>query len=411
MSEIKNMTLSETEARRHRERLDERKVKFISLLSFIFGFTDAFFVYILSSYFSKVIGSDNVGGFYLGAFLVVFGMLWGLHRIIRRVGGSIRTFFLFILAAVVLGVMTSSLPVGWPGALCIVLLLIVSNAAWVVLDVILEEHSSDAATGRVRGLHLTITNAGFLLAPLLSTHVIESYGFGGVFFGITLGYAVLFAAAILFLRNGQAYSSARMDATDALRKMIHEKNLLRIYGISFALEFFYVIMIIYSPIYLRSIGISWEDIGLLFTVMLLPFVFLQYPLGVLADKRFGEKEFLVASLAIGAVSVFFMGLVSSVSLLLLGIILFLTRVGAAGIEVLRDAYFYKQIDGGDDDLIAFFRTTRPAANILAALVAIPFLSVFPIQGIFFLAALVLALAIIPALVLEDTPGEHETSGA
>lgn len=394
----------------HKERLDERKVRFISLLSFIFGFTDAFFVYVLSSYFSEVIGSDNVGGFYLGTFLVVFGMLWGLHGIIRRVGGSIRTFFLFILAAVVLGAVVSSLTVGWLGALCVVLLLIVTNAAWVVLDVILEEHSSDAATGRVRGLHLTITNAGFLLAPLLSTHIVESYGFGGVFFGITLGYAVLFAAAILFLRNGRAYSSAKMDAGDALRKMFHDRNLLRIYGVSFALEFFYVMMIIYSPIHLRAIGVSWEDIGVLFTVMLLPFVLFQYPLGVLADKRFGEKEFLIASLAIASMSVFLLGTSSSVSLVLLGGILFLTRVGAAGIEVLRDAYFYKQIDGDDDDLIAFFRTTRPVANVAAALVAIPFLSVFPLQSIFFLAAFVLASAIVPVLSLDDTPSERESGG-
>lgn len=404
------MILSETEARRHREQLDEKKVKFISLLSFVFGFTDAFFVYILSSYFSEVIGSDNVGGFYLGAFLVVFGMLWGLHGIIRRVGGSIRSFFLFILAAVVLGVLLSSLPIGWPGAICIVLLLIVSNAAWVVLDVILEEHSSDASTGRVRGLHLTIMNTGFLLAPFLSTHIVDSYGFGGVFFGITLGYAVLFALAILFLRNGHAYSSARMDASDALKKMLRDKNLLRIYGISFALEFFYVIMIIYSPIHLRSIGLSWEDIGVLFTVMLLPFVLLQYPLGVLADKRFGEKEFLIASLVIGSISVFVMGAVPSVSLFFFGVVLFFTRVGAAGIEVLRDAYFYKQIDGGDDDLIAFFRTARPSANIVGALVAIPFLALFPLQSIFFLAAFVLALAVLPTLSLEDTPGEKEMTG-
>jgi len=403
------MTASEESISRsnHKERLDKRKVHLISLLSLIFGFTDAFFVYVVSSYFAEVIGSDNVGGFYLGTFLVVFGMLWWLHGMIRKIGGSIRTFFLFTLFSLVLSAVLSAVPVGWFGALCIALLLVASNIAWVVLDVVLEEHSEDGVTGQVRGLHLTIMNAGFLLAPLLSTWIVGSYGFGGVFFGITMGYAVLFAAAILFLRNGQTYASARMDAGDALRKMFREKNLLRIYGVSFALEFFYVIMIIYSPIYLRSLGISWEDIGLLFTVMLLPFVIFQYPLGVLADKRFGEKEFLVGSLAIGAISVLIMGSESSSSLVFLGAVLFFTRVGAAGIEVLRDAYFYKQIDGGDDDLISFFRTARPAANILGAMVAMPFLAVFAIHWIFFLAAFVLVLAIIPAISLDDTLSEQE----
>lgn len=404
------MAISRTVGHGHREALDEKKVRFISFLSFIFGFVDAFFAYIVSSYFSEVIGSDNVGIFYLAAFSVVFALLWLLHRIIRRIGGSIRSFFLFILMAVVLSAVLSALPIGWGGAACIALLIVVSNIAWVILDVILEEHSSDGMTGRVRGLHLTIMNAGLLLAPFLSTRVIDTHGFGGVFFGITLGYAVLFAAAILFLRNGRAYSSARMDASDAWRKMLREKNLLRIYGISFSLEFFYMIMIIYSPIYLRSIGASWTDIGILFTIMLLPFVIFQYPLGALADKRFGEKEFLVFCLALGAVSVAVLGIFPSADFLFLGVVLFLTRVGAAGIEVLRDAYFYKQIDGEDDDLIAFFRTARPSANILGAFVAIPFLALFPLQGIFLLAAAMLAVMIIPALALDDTPGEKEVGG-
>lgn len=394
----------------HKEKFDERTTRLISILSFIFGFTDAFFIYIVSSYFSEVVGADNVGGFYLVAFLAVFILLWWLHRMIRRIGGSVRAFFFFVLLAIVLSTTLSALETGWFGAVCIALLLVVSNIAWVILDVILEEHSSDGMTGRVRGLHLTIMNTGLLLAPFLSTLVIDAYGFGGIFFGITLGYAVLFATAILFLRNGRAYSSAKMDASDAWHKMLREKNLLRIYGISFALEFFYVIMIIYSPIYLRSIGVSWGDIGILFTVMLLPFVLFQYPLGSLADKRFGEKEFLVLSLALGGVSVALLGIFPSVNLVFLGAVLFATRIGAAGIEVLRDAYFYKQIDGGDDDLIAFFRTARPTANILGAVIAIPFLAVFPLQAVFFLAAGMLIIMILPALALDDTPPERGPGG-
>lgn len=386
--------------------LNHQMVRFISITGFFFGFTDAFFIYILSSYFSEVIGSNNVGGFYLVAFCLVLGALWFLHRLIWRIGGSTRAFFLFVLAAVVFSAILTLLPVGWVGAAALIGLLIVSNIAWVVLDVILEEYSSDTVTGRVRGLHLTIINAGIMLAPLLSTNVVSTYGFGGIFFGMTLGYAVLFAIAILFLRNGKMYASAKMEARDAIKKMLHNKNLANIYSVSLALELFYIVMVVYSPIYLRSIGISWEHIGLLFMVMLLPFVLLQYPIGLLADKRFGEKEFLIASLAIGAVSVFFFGFTSSSDLLLLGTILFFTRVGAAGIEVLRDTYFYKQIDGRDDDLIAFFRTARPMANIFAAVLAIPFLAIFPLQEIFFLVALVLTIAVIPALLLDDTPGEN-----
>ncbi|MEI7749835.1 MAG: MFS transporter [Candidatus Moraniibacteriota bacterium] len=391
----------------HKERADLRGAHVINALSFIFGFADSFFVYVLSSFFARVIGSDNVGIFYLVTFSVVFVSLWQLRAFIRRVGGSVRTFFLLILAAIFTSAMLSVIPVGWPAAILVMFLLVVTNLAWVSLDVVLEEFSEDGVTGRVRGLHLTIMNAGIMLAPFFSTKVLEMADFSGIFFGITLGYAILLATAIVLLRNGRTPETADMEARSAWRKMLREPNLFHIYIVSFALEFFYVIMIIYTPIHLRAIGFSWEDIGLMFTVMLLPFVLLQYPLGVLADKQFGEKEFLIMSLGLAFGVTVAVGLFSSASLFFWAVLLFLSRVGAAGIEVLRDAYFYKQIDGGDDDLIAFFRTARPAANIVGALLAIPLLAFFPLQSVFFLASVVLLVSIFSAFRLEDTAAEAE----
>lgn len=375
----------------------------INALSFIFGFADSFFVYVLSSFFATVLGSDNVGVFYLVTFATVFVLLWHLRRLIRRVGGSVRSFFLLILAAIFASALLSVIPVGWPAAILAMVLLVVTNLAWVSLDVVLEEFSEDGVTGSVRGLHLTVMNAGIMLAPFFSTKVLESFDFSGIFFGLTLGYALLLATSIVFLRNGRDPDTADMEARSAWKKMLKEPNLFHIYVISFALEFFYVIMIIYTPIHLRALGFSWESIGLLFTIMLLPFVLLQYPLGVMADRRFGEKEFLIMSLGLAFMITMAVGLFSSPSLFFWAVLLFLSRVGAAGIEVLRDAYFYKQIDGGDDDLIAFFRTARPAANVIGALLAIPLLALFPLQSVFFLASAVLFVSLYSAFKLEDTP--------
>ncbi len=392
-----------------RDKADLKGTHVINALSFIFGFTDSFFVYVLSSYFARIIGSDNVGVFYLVTFAIVFVLLWHLRRLIRHVGGSVRTFFLLILAAIFASAVLSVLPIGWISAVLVMFLLVVTNLAWVSLDVVLEEFSDDGVTGRVRGLHLTIMNAGIMLAPFFSTKVLEMADFNGIFFGITLGYSLLLAFAIILLHNGHEPETADMEARSAWRKMLHEPNLFHIYIISFALEFFYVIMVIYTPIHLRSLGFSWENIGLLFTVMLLPFVLLQYPLGVLADRQFGEKEFLIMSLGLSFMVTLAIGLFSSTSLFFWAVLLFLSRVGAAGIEVLCDAYFYKQIDGGDDDLIAFFRTARPAANVIAAFLAILLLAFFPLQSVFFIASVVLFISLYSAFRLEDTASEVELS--
>lgn len=389
-------------SRREDEEIRRKNARSISVISFILGFTDSFYAYILSIYFSRVLGSDNVGGFYLVTYAIVFGMFWLLHRIMGRVGGSVRTFLLAVLAAVVFSATMAVLPTGWAGGVVAVALLIAVNIAWVTLDVILEQVSDDGVTGRLRGLYLTVMNAGVLLAPFFATRVVAAYDFGGVFFGVTIGFSVVLAAGIILLRNCADCGSSRMEVRSAWKKMLREPDLFHIYNVSFGLGFFYLIMMIYTPLHLLSLGFSWDDIGILFTVMLLPFIFLQYPLGVLADKRFGEKEFLAVSVAIALMTVLSFGLFSSDRLLFWGVLLFLSRIGAAGIEVLRDSYFYKHVDGGDDDLIAFFRTAYPAANVIGGIVVVPLLFFFPLQSVFIVAAVVLFSSLYSAFSLKDT---------
>ena len=72
----------------HKENLNKAKIRLVSLVSFIFGFLDAFFIYVLSSYFSSISGSDNVGGFYLAAYGAVLLCLFSLQPLIRKIGRS-----------------------------------------------------------------------------------------------------------------------------------------------------------------------------------------------------------------------------------------------------------------------------------------------------------------------------------
>jgi predicted MFS family arabinose efflux permease len=391
---------------KHREHFERRAVEYIHAISFCYGFLDAFLIYLLSSYFSKVIGSDNVGIFYVATYAVVFAFLYTIHSHLRKLG-TVRALLLLLLVALLASVLLTKIPIGWFGAGVLVILFIATNVGWVVLDIILEGFSSDNVTGRVRGLHLTIVNAGFLIAPFLSISVLERYGFDAVFFLLAVGYAMLIAASMFALRYANRYSDGEIRMKATFRKMFREPNLFRIYHISFAMEFFYAIGIVYTPLYLTSLGIGWGDISLIFTVMLLPFVLFQYPLGVLADKRYGEKEFLTVGILIAAAATLGIGLFSTPSVLFWMVLLFLTRVGIAAIEVLRDSYFYKQVDGREMDIIAFFRTTRPIANISGAIIASLFLTIFPVPALFILAAVILFSAAVSAMRLTDTKSEYE----
>lgn len=390
----------------HQEHFSKNKVRLIGFLSFILGFLDAFLIYILSAYFSLATGSDNVGVFYFVAYSGLLISLFYLQPLIRHIGKA-RALYLMLGISILAGAFLTRIPITWLGIFIVLIFMIAKQLIWVVLDVLLESFSKDKISGRIRGFYLTVMNAGLLLAPFLSTMTLTRFHYEGVFFVLILGYMVVFLIALVGFRNDNAVFQGKIKLRQTFVKMARKKNLFHIYHISFAMDFFYAMMIVYTPLYLRSLDFSWNEIGIIFTIMLLPFVFLQYPIGVLADKRLGEKEMLVASIVITAVSTYALGFLGKQTLLVWAVALFMTRIGIAGIELLRDSYFYKQIDGDSVDTIAFFRTATPVANILGALFSAILLLFFPLKSIFFLTTLILFISLFSALALKDTQSERE----
>lgn len=385
----------------HSENLKKNKIRLISFVSFLFGFLDAFFIYVLSTYFSVISGSVNVGIFYFLGYSVLLAVLFYLQSLIRFMGKA-RILYLSLGASIVASALLASVSEPFIAIGAALLLIIASNVTWVALDILLESFSQDRVSGTIRGLYLTIMNAGLLIAPFLSLKTLDTYSYEGIFLVLVVGYSIIFTLSLIGFRSDNRVFQEKLRFRFTLKKMLSERNLLRIYHISFAMEFFYALMIVYTPIYLRSLEYSWDQIGIIFTIMLIPFVALQYPLGVLADRYFGEKEMLMGSIVIATLATFSLPFLPAGNSLLWALVLFMTRVGIAGIEILRDSYFYKQIDGNDMDVIAFFRTARPLANIIAAMLSVVILLFFPIFSVFILVSLMLLFAFLEACFLNDT---------
>lgn len=394
----------------HKENFNPKKIFYLSLVSFVLGFVDAFWIYTISSYFAEISGTNNVGIFYLVAFTSVLISLFYIQSIVSLIGRSRLLYFSLGLSILLLTLLTHVSP-SWFSIGLFLLFMVMNSIVWVALDILIEGFSSDTMAGRIRGLHLTIMNSGVLVAPFLASKVLDLFHFEGIFFILGIGYMIVFLIALLAFRNDNATFHEHLKPWQTIRRMIHEKNIFFIYVISFALDFFYAMMIVYTSLYLLSIGFLWTEIGIIFTVMLVPFILLQYPLGIIADKRLGEKELLIVSIMIIIFSTGSLPFIHTHSIWVWSAILFLTRVGAAGIEVLRDAYFYKQIDGNNPDLIAFFRTSRPIGNIFGAGIASLLLIFLPLQSVFFAVVLVMVIALIATLFLEDTKGESEECSA
>lgn len=387
------------------EIFDRGRVRFVSLVSFFLGFLDAFLVYLISSYFVQVTGQDQISRFYLVAFILNFLILIFLQRLISSVG-VVRILLVSLTALIALSMFLSLGTPSWTGAIVLVIFIATTGTLWSVMDILLEDFSSDRMTGRVRGFYLTITNLGFLFAPFLAIRVLDTFGYEGIFTALIFGYSLVFFL-LLTLRHHRTRLMPLLNFRDTLKRALENKNLPRIYAVSLALEFFYVIMVIYAPIYLLNQGFQWNEIGIIFTIMLTPFVLFQYPLGILADTRIGEKELLLIALLCLAIFTTVFATLHSHSLFPWAAVLFATRVGAAALEILRDSYFYKQIHSGDTDLVALFRTARPIANIVAVIAITIILLFFSLPSLFFLVATVAIGAFFLTLGLKDSTSEHE----
>jgi MFS family permease len=146
-------------------------------------------------------------------------------------------------------------------------------------------------------------------------------------------------------------------------------------------------MIIYLPLLLSSeIGFGWDKIGVMFTIMLLPFLIFELPAGLLGDKKFGEKEILVLGFLIMFFATLVIPTISSPIFWLWALVLFGTRIGASLVEISSESYFFKHVKETDVGPISLFRMARPLSFILAPLIAIPVISFFSYSSSFYFLA-------------------------
>jgi MFS family permease len=245
------------------------------------------------------------------------------------------------------------------------------------------------------------------VGPLLSIQILEKFDFTGIFILSLLTHFLIFSFLIIFIRETNHKFREKETVTELVKKVFKRPNVRKVYYLSFALEFFYALMVIYTPLYLLEKGFSWEQLGVAFTIMLVPFVLIQYPAGLFADKKTGEKELLFLAFFLMGTSTLMFYFIDSPDIMIWTTVLLLTRIGAALVETLRESYFYKRIDGNDIDLIDFFKTSKPVAFILAMASSAIVLTFFSMKAIFLLAVVVSFSALWPTFRLVDNKSEKE----
>ncbi len=286
----------------------------------------------------------------------------------------------------------------------IILFTVSTNLLWINMDVLIEAFSKDSSTGKTRTIYFTFINIGWIISPSISSYLVKIGDYK-----LTFLIAAFLILPVLFLFNYQrknlkdkiSYSKEKMS--EVIKKTWKNKNLRGIFFVALLLQVFFNTAVVYLPIYLhQNLGISWAELGLMFSIMLIPFLVFEIPAGIIADKYLGEKEILFLGFTILVISIFLFFYLESVNFWIWASVLFFSRVGAALIEAMRETYFFKIVNAKDLGYINIFRVANPLGYIIGSSFAMATLVFLPLNYLFLIISLIMLSGIYFVASIKDT---------
>jgi MFS family permease len=359
-------------------------------------------IYITSNFLEGVTSEMLVGILYTAASLVSLGGLWLSPLLLCRWGA-----YRLIIACIAVAALAALGLAHFTSPFFLIPLFLASTTfiriTNFIFDELVEHYSIDSETGAIRGGFLTAQNIALVLAPLVAGFIVG----GDEYWKIFLVAAVILTPLLVLLSArfdtfaDPVYTKLRLIT--ALKELRRLPNIRRAVMANLVLRFFYSWMVVYTPIYLHQhIGFSWESIGIMFTIMLLPFALLEYPLGRLADTRFGEKEILTTGFIVIALATAALSFVTTPSLILWMTLLLCTRIGASAVEIMSETYFFKHTNDREPALLSVFRMVDPFAYVIGPLVASVALVFVDIQFLFIILGVLVLWGLRYSLTLKDT---------
>jgi MFS family permease len=381
------------------ERRGARRAWPVYLSNLFFSLSYAVIIYINSSYLLESFGQqDVVLLFVLAAFGNIF-FFFITPALVRYVGNK-RVFVLFLLLqlAGISGLIIATSPLFL--ATAFFLYGSTSMMVYYSLDLFIEAISNNADTGEIRGITLTLDNISIAAAPLVFALLTLSGQFKPVYVASSLLILPVIFIALFFLKD--LPTSVRVHPVRLPFRAWWKKYEARRSSIArFVLEVFYSVMVIYMPIYLsRVIGFSWHAIGIVFAIMLLPFVLFELPIGELADHWCGEREIMTIGFLIMGMALLCMPFLGT-NMYVWAAVLFLSRIGAAFVEITSEVHFFRSVNKEDTGLISIFRLTRPVAIALGALFGAAILYLYSFYALFFFLALAMLMGMRESARLKD----------
>lgn len=374
----------------------------IYILGFLFALHATLPIYINSSFLSSLSTEKFVGIIYsIGSIATILSFL-AVPSILRKFG-DYRAFVVFVILEFI-----SIMALAFLKSPSLLIFFFITSFVAIaiigfIIDLFLENVSSDSKTGKVRGIFLTSVNMAWIISPLIVSFILTDSDYSKIYMAAA---ALLLPVLFIVKRNLKNFKDENYDKTPFLKTIKEiwgDKDIRNIFMISFLMQFFFAWMVIYTPLYLHNqIGFDWKQIGVLFSVMLLPYVLTELPLGKIADERLGEKEIMSVGFIIMAISTGIISFIWNGNFFLWMAILFITRIGASMVEIMSETYFFKKTNASQMQVVSMFRTTKPLAYIIAPIIATILFSFTELKFIFIILGFLMFYGLRFSLALKDT---------
>jgi len=377
------------------------------VLSFANFFGAAHFfliVYVITPYLALFMPESQTGLVVsFGAVLTLLAFPF-MPRMVRDFGAKRIAIVLAFVQAVSIFTLTLSPNIVF-AILCIALACALSPLIAYQLDLLLEAATNEeGSTGRIRTLFLTAGNLALIITPLITGFLLDgTEAYSRIFLAASLSLTP-FIVLLMFERlpEGEPPHLAKVRTTCLC--LWSDPDMRAAALGNGVLQFFFHLAPLYIPLYLHTVlGFPWSDLGWVFAIMLLPFVFIEYPAGYIADRWLGDKELLITGFIIMGIAFASIALVTSATpLLLVALILFVSRIGAALSEAMIEGHFFRRVSERDANTISVFRMMRPVGALIAPLFASVLLLTGNYVAFFIISgAVIVALGILVSIPLKD----------
>lgn len=242
---------------------------------------------------------------------------------------------------------------------------VLQSFLFICLNIFIESFSKQAQTGSIRGLFLVLLSMGYLISPLLGGVILANTSFKVLYIVASLVLVPFLYFMHKYLSHIKEPAYTGVDVFTALRTIVNNKNLRAVFISQLSVESFNTVMIIYTPLYLTTIGIPLTTyLSYIIPISLVPLVLLPYEMGFLVDNRHGEKNIMVSGLLTMIVATFLCVIVSSSDPRIWTLLFLVARIGTSLTETMAYTYFFKKIGAEDASHTALFMNIRGVSIIL-----------------------------------------------